>query len=61
MLLEAINETNFWDSIRQGSYRRKEGGRILTVTWLNQNEVIFKERSVSTDSVVHEIEGLMAS
>ena len=41
-----------------------EGGRILAVTWaiwLHWNEVMFRGRPVSADSVVHEIEGLMAS
>ena len=65
MLAEAIYETNFRDSIRRRGYRKKgEGGRILVVTWtiwLHWNEVMFRGRPVSTDNVVHEIEGLITS
>ena len=63
--IEAIYETNFWDSIQRGRYRKKgKGGRILKVTWailLHRNEVMFRGRLVSTNNVVHEIEGLTAS
>ena len=60
----AIYETNMWHSLRQDGYRRKGGGRILAVTWaiwLHRNEVMFRGKPVSTDNVVHEIEGLKAS
>ena len=50
---------------KNGGYRRKgEGGRILVVKWaiwLHRNEVKSKGRPVCTDSVVHKIEGMMAS
>ena len=63
--VEAIYETNFWDSIQQGSHQMEEdGGQILAVIWaiwLHQNEVMFKGRLASIDSVVHEVEGLGAS
>ena len=42
----------------------EEGGRILVVIWaiwLHRNEVMFKGRLASMVSVVHEVEGLMAS
>ena len=47
------------------SYRGKEqGAQILAVLWaiwLNQNAVIFRVRTVCTDEVVHDVEGIMAS
>ena len=64
MLVDVINEINFWVSLRRGSCRRKkEGGQIqaeLWAIWLNQNEVRFRGRLASMDSVFHEVEGLMA-
>ena len=40
---------------------KEDGVQILAVIWLHRNEVMFKGRLASTDSVVHEVEGLRAS
>ena len=41
---------------------KKEGGQILAVLWaiwLHWNEVMFRGKPASIDSVLHEVEGLM--
>ena len=34
---------------------------VLWALWLRWNDVLFRERMLSTDGVVHDVEGLMVS
>ena len=63
--MDTTFEGAFWESFRQPKCRRKEeGGKILAILWamwLHPNEVLLRGRKVSTDGVIQDAEGLMAS
>ena len=63
--VDTTSEKAFWDSVRQVNWRQKEeGGKIIMVLWticLHRNKALFKGRMVSTDGVIPDMEGLMAS
>ena len=56
---------DFWRSIGDGPYRRVAEWQLIFATlwsiWINQNDVIFRGRTLAVDAILHDARGLAIS